>query len=306
MKYPLYAEKVRFGYSEAEILKGLNLTVKTSQIIAIIGQSGSGKTTFLNLVSGVLTRRHLGKIRILGFSRALAKEDIGYVPQDIALVPDMNLAENIEFYGSINGMKREESIKAGKELMETLQLDVPMERRPTELSGGQRVRLNIVCSILHDPKVIILDEPFVGLDYANRKLLWHFLEHQKNRHKTVILTSHLLTEAEHHASRLVLLHKGKIFAKGKMEDIRHKLKTHFIAELKFTALSKTALASIQHYCSGHEVKILDTFNNYMMVSVKNDGQKNHFYRHLNSLRLHYQEIGYRVPNLDELFLRVKT
>jgi len=189
--------------------------------------------------------------------------------------------------------------------METLQLDVPLEKYPGEMSGGQKVRLNIILSMLHDPEVLILDEPFVGLDYHNRKLLWHFLEHQRNRRKTVILTTHMLTETENHADRLVLLHKGKIFAKGNVSDIRRKLKTRYVVEIRFHQLTKKSLDLIQEYCTGHDISIMDSFNNYMMFSIMNEGQHNYLIRFFEKIKAEFTEESFREPNLDELFLRVR-
>ncbi|MFC1754792.1 ABC transporter ATP-binding protein [Thermoproteota archaeon] len=303
--YPIRAKKVRFAYAEKEILKDFNLSVRTSQIVAVVGMSGSGKSTFLNLVAGVLTATHKGKISILGRGKGLAKEDIGYVPQEMAVLPDLSIEENIRFFGNLNGISSDKALKAGKELMGIMQLNVPLDRKTDEISGGQRVRLNIMVSLLHNPHVIIMDEPFVGLDYHNRKLLWHFLEHQRNRHKTVILTTHMLTEAEHHSDRIVLLHQGKIFAKGKMKDIRTKLQTHFILELKLSYLNKGNVAAISRYCKDKGISIMDSFNNYMMFSVKSEGQRGYLLKFLDKKGLEFKEIGFREPNLDELFLKVR-
>ncbi len=303
---PLKAKKVKFAYKDQDILKGLNLSIKSSQIVAVVGKSGSGKTTFLNIVSGVLTAKHQGSISIFGRGKSLSKEDIGYVPQELSIMPDLTIEENFKFFGRINGLDADQAIIKGVQLMDLLQLEVPKERYPSTLSGGQKVRLNIIASILHDPRIIILDEPFVGLDYFNRKLLWHFLEHQKNRRCTIILTTHLLTEAEHHANRIVLLHKGKIFARGKVEDIRRKLKTRYIVEIKFIYISKTNTKKVIEYCEKHNIAIMDSFNNYMMFSITNEGQRNYLFRFLDKLKLEYNEIGFREPNLDELFLKVRT
>jgi len=303
---PLRAKKVRFSYDDKDILRGLNLSVKSSQILAVVGKSGSGKTTFLNIVSGVLAAKFQGKISIFGLDRSLSKEDIGYVPQEMAIIPDLSIEENFRFFGRINGLDSDKAVEKGVQLMDLLQLEIPKDRYPGTLSGGQKMRLNIIASILHDPKILILDEPFVGLDYYNRKLLWHFLEHQKNRHRTVILTTHMLTEAEHHAQRIVLLHEGKIFARGKVDDIRRKLKTRFIVEVKFSYISKTNTDRLSKYCKGHDITIMDHFNNYMMFSITGEGQRNYLFRFLDKLKLDYQEIGFRKPNLDELFLKVRA
>jgi len=305
-KSPVLAKQVRFAYGDKEILKNFNLHIRTSQIVAVVGRSGEGKSTFLNLLSGVLTHTYKGKISILGQHRQLAKEDIGYVPQDVAVIPDLNIEENIVFFGRVHGIRKEETLRAGKELMKLLQLEMSLSRYPSELSGGQKTRLNIVVSFLHNPKVLILDEPFVGLDYHNRKLLWHFLQYQRNRRKTVVLTTHLLTEAEHHTDHIVLLHKGKIFARGKLKDIRKKLKTQYLVEVKFPALSKTSEKNIRLYCSTRNISIMDAFNNYIMFSVQSSGQRAYLFRYFDKLRISYEELGFREPNLDELFLTVKS
>jgi ABC-2 type transport system ATP-binding protein len=305
-EYPLAAKKIRFAYKNTEVLKNLNLTVKNSQIIAVVGRSGEGKSTFLNLIVGAITGRYGGKIEILGTKRNFAKEDIGFVPQDIAVVPDLTIEQNIVFFGNINGLKKEKALKAGRALISTLQLNVPLDRLPYELSGGQRVRLNILLSLLHDPKILILDEPFVGLDYHNRKLLWHFLQHQKNRRKTVILTTHLLIEAEKHSDRIVLLHKGRIYAKGNLEDIRQKLHANYIVEYKFAYLSKTNFNKIKKYCSSRDITVMDNFNNYVMFSVTGEGQRNYLARFFDKLKLEYNEVSFRQPNLDEISLKVSS
>ncbi|MFP4111680.1 MAG: ABC transporter ATP-binding protein [Candidatus Woesearchaeota archaeon] len=303
---PLSAKKVRFSYDKNEILKDLSLNVKTSQIVAIVGKSGSGKSTFLNLVSGAITSPYKGDIKVLGNTKDFAKEDIGYVPQELSIIPNMTIEENFIFFGYLNGLEKSKSMQAGQNLMNTLQLNVPVTRYPDELSGGQKVRLNIIVSLLHNPKVVILDEPFVGLDYYNRKLLWHFLEHLKNRRKTILLTTHMLSETEHFADKIVILNYGKIFAKGKLREIKAKLKTYYILEIKFRQLSKKQLEGIKKYSRSHSITILDMFKNYMMFSITTVGQKNYFLKHLDKINVDYLEKGFREPNLDELFLKVRS
>ncbi|MFT4343803.1 MAG: ABC transporter ATP-binding protein [Candidatus Woesearchaeota archaeon] len=300
----IQAKNIHFSYTEQEILKNFSFTLQTSKIVAIVGRSGEGKSTFLHLLTGVLASPKKGAIRILGKHRILTKKNIGFVPQEIALIPEMTIEQNIQFFGHLQGMSKDEALTSGKELMKTLHLPVPMTKTPSQLSGGQKVRLNIIVSILHNPSVLILDEPFVGLDYYNRKLLWHFLQHQKNRRKAVILTTHMLVEAEHFTDELVVLHKGKVFAKGKLKDIRKKLKTLFIAEYEFSQLTKSQLTAIKKYCFMHDITIMNEFNNYMMFSISRDGQRAYLTKFFDKEAITYSEVSFREPNLDELFLKV--
>ncbi len=301
-KIPLKTKNLRFTYNKHEILKNVNLTVKSNQILALVGKSGEGKSTFLNLIVGVLTQKYKGSIKILGHESGLAKEDIGYVPQEISVLPELTIEENINFFGMINGVKN--SLSKGKTLMNTLKLDLSLNRLPTELSGGEKVRLNILLSFLHDPKVLILDEPFVGLDYLNRKILWHFLEHQKNRRKTIIITTHMLAEAEHHTDRIIILHKGKIVAKGKLDDICEKFKTRYISEIRLRNLTKTKEKELRTYCLERNISIMDSFNGFFMFAIASQGQRNYLLRFLVKLNTDYEETSFRTPNLDEISLKV--
>ena len=301
---PLRTKKVHFAYGKKEILRNLNLSVRTSQIIAVVGKSGSGKSTFLNLISGVLTSNFDGSISILGHDRLLSKKDIGFVPQEIALIPDLSILENIIFFGSLNGLSKTVALTAGKNLLSILKLNISLTRLPSELSGGQKVRLNILVSLLHNPKMLILDEPFVGLDYYNRKMLWHFLAYQKNRRRTVIITTHLLVEAEHHSDRLVLLNDGKIFAKGKLKDIRNKLKIKYVVEVKLDYINKSQFKSLEKYCKDRNIALMDRFNSYVMFAVHSEGQRNYLFKFIEKLGVGFEELSFREPNLDEVFLKV--
>ncbi len=302
-KIPLATKNLDFSYANRLILKNVNIKVHGGKIVAIIGKSGSGKSTFLNLIAGVIAKSYKGKIRILGKNKLFAKDDIGYVPQEISLIPDLTIQENLIYLGALYGITKEKALKRGAILLKKMRLDAPKSAYPHELSGGEKVRMNIASSLLHNPKIIILDEPFVGLDFYNRKLLWQFLEQQKKAGKSIILTTHLLTESEAYADKIVILKDGNVYMHGKVENIKQKLHTHYILEIKFRHLSQKNTTEIKRYCSKKTAEILDIYNRDIMFSIETEGQKNYLLRHLDKLKLDYRIISFREPNLDEIFLR---
>ena len=254
---PLSAESVRFAYNNKEILQNVTLDIKENAITAIIGKSGSGKTTFLKLVAGIIAQKYGGDIKIFGRSKIFKKNVMGFVPQEIALIPDLSILDNIKIAGLNLGINEELALQKATELMKLLRLEEDLYKKPTELSGGQKVRLNIILSLLHDPKIVILDEPFVGLDFRNRRLLWHFLTSLKKKGLSIVLTSHLLSETQEHADRLVILEKGKVFFNGDLNSLKNKLKVKFILEIKFSRISKESLIKLEKYCNYKSIKILD-------------------------------------------------
>jgi len=302
-KYPLAAESVRFSYSEQEVLQDITLNVKEGTITAIIGKSGSGKSTFLKLAAGIIAGKYYGKIKIFGRSKVLEKHSVGFVPQEVALIPDLTIEDNIKIAGLNLGIPEDKALDKAFDLMKLLRLDESIKKKPFELSGGQKVRLNIILSLLHNPKVIVLDEPFVGLDFLNRRLLWHFLESLKKKGFSIILTSHLLTETQDHVDKLVILKEGKVFFKGNMDALKSKLEIKYVFEVRFSRLSAENLGKIKKFCDYKDIKIVDTYEKYMMISLKNQRARNTLTNFFDKLKLEYEEIGFREPNLDEIFLK---
>lgn len=300
---PLETEGVGFSYPNQEVLRDVSLSLREGEIVAIIGKSGSGKSTFLKLVAGIISKKHKGEIKVFGKPKIFSKDQIGFVPQEISFIPDLSIEDNVKIFGLNLGMSEEQSIKKSYELLKMLKLEEDLKKKPTEMSGGQKVRLNIILSLLHDPKILILDEPFVGLDFLNRRLLWHFLESLKKKGKSIVLTSHLLTETQEHVDRLIILSKGKVFFSGNLSKLKEKLKVNYIYELRFSHLSKENLDKIKKYCAYKELPILDIYEKYMMFGLKSEREKGTLVTSLEKLNLKFQEVSYREPNLDEIFLK---
>jgi ABC-2 type transport system ATP-binding protein len=302
-QFPLSTESVRFSYSEQEVLQDITLNVKEGTITAIIGKSGSGKSTFLNLVAGIIAGRYYGKIRIFGRSKTLEKHSVGFVPQEVSLIPDLSIEDNIKIAGLNLGLTESKALEKAFDLMKLLRLDESIKKKPSELSGGQRVRLNIILSLLHNPKVIVLDEPFVGLDFKNRRLLWHFIESLKKKKFSVILTSHLLTETQDHVDKLVILKDGKVFFKGDIDSLKQKLEVKYVFEVRFSRLSAENLKEIKKFSDYKDIQIVDTYEKYMMIALKNQRARTTITHFFDKLKLQYEEVGFREPNLDEIFLK---
>lgn len=298
-------EGVRFSYSEREVLREISVNLKEKEIVSIIGKSGSGKSTFLKILSGVISMGYHGKIRVFGKPKFFQKGQTGFVPQDVSLIPDLSIEDNIRIAGLNLGITEKEALKKADELMGLLRMDEPRTKRPSQLSGGQRVRLNIILSLLHDPKILILDEPFVGLDFENRRLVWHFLESMRNRGKSIILTSHLLSETQEHADRIMILKNGRIFFSGDLDRLKKKLKIQFILEVRISKVSKENAEKLKKHCYLKEIKIMDAYEKYMMFGLPSERSRDVLFRILTNLGIKFEEKGFREPNLDEVFLNTE-
>lgn len=303
---PLFAKSLRFRYKNKEILDNLDVDIEKSKIVAIIGKSGCGKSTFLKLITGVLSKSYKGLIRIMGKPTLFSKKNIGYIPQDFSLIPDLTIEENIKFFGKLNGIDEAEAMERGLELLETLHINENLLSLPNELSGGQKVRLNIIVSILHNPFVIIADEPFVGLDFLNRKMLWNFFISLKKQKKTIILTSHLLSEIEKYVDQILILSNGRIALNGSPKQIKEKLKTKSIIEVKFKKkLNKEQKLDLKEFERKNPGTLIDYYEDMALFNIANDAQKKKLSKYLNANKMKHAMNKYKQPNLDEAFMSMK-
>jgi len=131
-KIPLATKNLGFSYANRRVLKNVNIKVHGGKIAAIIGKSGSGKSTFLNLIAGVIAKGYKGEIRILGKNKLFAKDDVGYVPQEISLIPDLTIAENMIYLGALYGITKEKALRRGATLLKKMRLDAPKSAYPHE------------------------------------------------------------------------------------------------------------------------------------------------------------------------------
>jgi ABC-2 type transport system ATP-binding protein len=299
---PLKSENVEFSYSDSAVLSGVSLKLKKGEILAVIGKSGSGKSTFLKLASGVIGKGYSGKISIFGMPKFLKKDKIGFVPQDDAFIPDLSLEDNIRILGLNFGVSERVALENARNLMKQLMLDESLKKKPGELSGGQRVRLNIILSLLHDPDILIMDEPFTGLDYKNRRLLWHFLNSMQKRGKSIVLTSHLLSEIQENVNRIVILKDGKVFFSGDLEKLKRKLSIQYIFEIRYGRISRENYHKLRKFCILKDVKVLDYYDKYMMFGIGDETLRSQIVNFFKKINVTLVEVGFREPNLDEIFM----
>ncbi len=194
----------------------VSLTVQRGEIMGLLGPNGAGKSTLTNMVYGLLTPDE-GTISILGNDvfreRNKAKLLLGAVPQDIVLYPYMTVIENIKFFGVMNGFVGAALEERIDEMVAYMGLDEDaLNRNTVHLSGGMKRRVNTACGILHDPEIVLLDEPTAGLDPQNRFEFWKLIRRMNEEGKTVVLTTHMMDEAQELCDRVAIMDKGKIVA----------------------------------------------------------------------------------------------
>lgn len=203
------------SYGDYEVLKNLNMNVPTGAIYGLLGPSGCGKTTILRSIVGRLSLDS-GEINVLGKKPGARKHGIpgplvGYMPQEITLYGEFNINETLNFFGMLHNMKKEDVESRKEFLLEFLNLP-SKSKLVKNLSGGQKRRVSMAIALLQEPKLLILDEPTVGVDPLLREKIWsHLIDIAKTSQTTIMITTHYIEEARK-ADRVGLMRNGKLLA----------------------------------------------------------------------------------------------
>lgn len=213
---------------ETIIVDRISFAVEEGEVFGLLGANGSGKTTTFNMLSGLL-KPSSGEVKIFGKDIKKYRgfrRDIGFVTQHDSFYETLTVKENLEFFASQFGVGRQEKKERVKKLLEQTRLAAKSETLASKLSGGMKKRLNMGCSLVHDPRILFLDEPTVGLDPVMRRQIWKVIQELHEMKKTIIITSHYMEEVEYLCGRVAIMFAGRIVASGTPAQLkkRYKLK----------------------------------------------------------------------------------
>ena len=197
-------------------LDGIDLAVNSGQLYGLVGPDGAGKTTLLRILATVMEPTS-GAVRLDGFDVRKQAEAIrarlGYMPQAFSLYPDLSVMENLKFFADINGVPGNKQKKRIEELLEFARLTDFTNRRSENLSGGMRKKLALACALIHEPKILLLDEPTTGVDPVSRRELWHLLAKVIQQDVTVLVSTPYMDEAER-CNTVSIINEGRMLITG--------------------------------------------------------------------------------------------
>ncbi|MDP2717500.1 MAG: ABC transporter ATP-binding protein [Candidatus Micrarchaeota archaeon] len=221
MPSELEARDVTFSYKGKQVLDGFAVDVRAGELVGLLGPSGCGKSTFLNICAG-LDAAQSGSIAISGAAPGRGRRDIGYCTQYDSFYGELTVMENLAYFGTLWGMSRNRIADRAGILLDAAGLLDQQDLAAEKLSGGQKRRLNLVLSLLCGPKMLLVDEPTVGLDPTTRKSIWDLLLALKATGTAILFTTHYMFEAEALCDRVAIMDEGKVAAFGSVQALRDK------------------------------------------------------------------------------------
>ncbi|HSG26352.1 MAG TPA: ATP-binding cassette domain-containing protein [Anaerolineales bacterium] len=209
-------------FGDVQAVRGVSLEIEAGSVFSLLGPNGAGKSTTISVISGLL-RPTKGDAEVLGYSITKsplkAKSNIGVVPQDIALYEDLTARENLTFWGSMYGLRGTELSQRVDDILELTELTERQKDKVEKYSGGMKRRLNIGVALLHKPRIVIMDEPTVGIDPQSRRKILDSVKALNREGMTVLYTTHYMEEAQELSDKIAIMDQGKVIAQGAHEEL---------------------------------------------------------------------------------------
>lgn len=309
----LQLKEVGKEFAKVKVLDQIDLTIEEGDIIGIVGESGSGKTTLLNLLTGFMEP---SQGEVLYYSTVTKepknlhdnlhriKKYIGFAPQHNSFYPRLTVKENLFHFGQLYGVKQEVLINNIKSLLQFTGLFEDRNKLAEHLSGGMQKRLNISCSLVHKPKILILDEPTADLDPLIQKDILTLLEEANKQGITVILASHHLDTVEHLCNKVAVIHKGRIRSSGVLDEVKKPfLRDYFIINLRPGDSKEKVLATLKKL---PVKKIVDEGKSLIIYPTDIEKTIQGILAVIKEENLYLHDLDLRKPSLNEVFESIAT
>ena len=290
-------------FNDKLVLDNISYEVNKGEIFGFIGPNGAGKSTLINIMTSLLVPDS-GSVKICGYDivkeSIKAKENIGYVPQDIALLEELSAYDNLEFFGALYGLKGKLLKERIKEALEVTGLEDKRKQKVKKFSGGMKRRLNISTAIMHHPKVLIMDEPTVGVDPQSRNHIFTFTKKIcKEWGTTVIYTSHYMEEVEELCERVFIIDLGKEIAYGNKEEIKSSVFPNNKVIIDASNMSGEALLKLENIEG--ILKVIDS-ENLIILTINSDFKLANALNILEEENVVIKKISYEEAKLEDVFL----
>jgi ABC-2 type transport system ATP-binding protein len=290
-----------FGSTQA--VDNVSLTVEKGELFGLLGPNGAGKSTLIGIVAGLLAQDS-GSVSFSGHGGApgpkAAKRILGLVPQDLAFYQNFTASENLRFFAGLYGLKGKALGAAVAAALEFSGLTEAGKKPAKAFSGGMKRRLNIACGIVHDPEIVILDEPTVGIDPQSRNHILRSVDDLRRRGKTIVYTTHYMEEAEEICTRIAIMDKGKVIAKGSQEELKLLIKDSSRVSFR---LSRPARAEAGAFRGIPGVRQVET--DELLLSVTSEvgvANLNAIMAEVNRQQLPVAGVSSDSPSLETVFL----
>ena len=279
-------------FKKIKAVDNISLEVQKGDIYGFLGPNGAGKTTSIRMIMGIIKPDN-GSIKLNGSDiNTINRKKLGYLPEDRGLYQKQNLSEILYYFGCLKGLDKKDSKNRANLWLERFYLDDQKGRKIEELSKGNQQKIQFIIALLHDPELIILDEPFTGLDPVNQILLKEVIKEKQEEGKTIIFSTHQMEQVERLCNNICLINKGHILLEGSLSEIR---KSHSEDAIELNFSGKIDNSKLEVFFSDFDLR-----ENILSGILKK--KKNEFLEWIIP-QVSIESFHARVPSLEQIFIK---
>lgn len=291
----LQIEHISKSFNQFKAVDDVSFSLDEGKMFALLGPNGAGKTTTMRMIMNIIVP-DAGAIRIFGEPfRESHKNLLGYLPEERGLYPKMKVLEHLQFLGEMKGLRAAEAKQLAREWLERFDLAERAQKKVMELSKGLQQKVQFIGTMLHSPRLLIVDEPFSGLDPVNTKFMKDVLLEMKKEGKTIILSTHMMEQAEKLCDEICLINKGRAVLQGRLDRIIQQYSHNSV-----TVEYRGDAAAVQDL---PVVESLNDYGNYMEIRLRDGARPGELFKLLAESELEIQRFEAAKTSLNEIFIQ---
>ena len=295
------------SYENSPAVSDLSFSVKKGEIVGLLGPNGAGKSTTINILATVL-KPDSGNISICGYNlqneKNKIKQSIGIVPQDLAIYEEISAEKNVSFFASLYGLRGQKLKERTAFALDLVGLTDKRKNKPKTFSGGMKRRLNIACAIAHDPQIIIMDEPTVGIDPQSRNHILESILKLKEHGVSILYSTHYMEEVEHIADRILVIDKGKQIAGGTLKELLQSYENRVIYFLELDGLHKNGLNEFDFLNNINGIQKVQIYKEMLKVTAQKNISLSELFSALSTHGYTIKNMSSETASLETVFLEL--
>lgn len=289
----LKVENVNKSYGTKKVVNNISFHMDKPGVFGLLGTNGAGKTTTIRMILGIL-KKDSGEISWNGKEVARKHINFGYLPEERGIYPKTKIYDQMMYFARLKGMQKQKADEAIKYWMKRLEVEEYINMPAEKLSKGNQQKVQFITAILHDPELIILDEPFSGLDPVNTELLKNVILELVKKGKYIIMSSHQMNSIEEFCTDVVILNKGETVLKGNLKEIKN--------QYKATKIQLNTIENVDKYIEEAGLNIISNKDNDYEIEISGEEQGYQLFNILSKSNIKVIKFEIRKPSLNDIFI----
>jgi len=293
MKLGLKLENIKKNYGEKTVVDNLSFEMKEPGVFGLLGTNGAGKTTTIRMILGII-KRTAGKITWNDKEVTRENVNFGYLPEERGIYPKTKIYDQLMYFAKLKGMNKSKADTAIKYWLKRLELEEYTNMTAEKLSKGNQQKVQFITAVMHEPELVVLDEPFSGLDPVNTEILKDVMQELIAKGKHIIMSSHQMASIEEFCTDLVILNRGKTVLKGNLKEIKNSYPSK--------ELELHTDINVDEIINGLQLKVLSSKDNEYLIKISSEEEGQKLYNLLAEKNVKVKKYELKKPSLNQIFI----